>query len=92
VCIQKSKIKFIVVGPLPRSDGKQRKENAMSAKIQTYLNAIPAGRELAIGLIVIPAIAVTAGFVWMQTDQLIAPPGLRVLDWLWRVFVCWCPV
>jgi hypothetical protein len=73
-------------------DGKPRKENAMSAKIQTYLNVIPFGRALTIGLIVIPMIAATTGFVWMQTDQLIAPPGLRVLDWLWRVFVCRCPV
>ena len=64
----------------------------MSAKIQAYLNVIPFGRVLTIGLILIPMMAMTTGFVWMQTDQLIAPPGLRVLDWLWRVFVCRCPV
>jgi hypothetical protein len=23
--------------------------------------------------------------------QVIAPPGLRVLDWVWKVFVCRCP-
>jgi hypothetical protein len=24
------------------------------------------------------------GFTWMQTDQVIAPPSVRVLDWLWK--------
>jgi hypothetical protein len=42
---------------------------------------------LMIGLLVILAIAVTVGFAWMQMDQVIAPPELRLLDWLWRAFV-----
>ena len=63
----------------------------MSMKIHTYLKVMPASRALVIGLILILAIAVTSGFVWIQTDQVIAPPGLRVLDWLWTVFVCRCP-
>jgi hypothetical protein len=53
---------------------------------------LPARRALVIRLIVIVAIAVTTGFIRMQTDQVIAPPGLRVLDWFWRVFVCQCPI
>jgi uncharacterized membrane protein YbjE (DUF340 family) len=44
-------------------------------------------RMLAIGLIVILSAIVTTGFVWIQTDHVIAPPGLRIMDWLWRVFV-----
>ena len=60
----------------------------MSTKIRTHLNFIPASRTLIIGLFITLAIAVTTGFVWMQTDQVIAPPGLRALDWLWRIFVC----
>jgi hypothetical protein len=54
------------------------------------LKVMPASRALLIGLIVIVAIAVTTGFIRIQTDQVIAPPGLRVLDWFWRVFVCRC--
>ena len=63
-----------------------------SKKILTYHKIIPASRALVIGMIVILAVAVTTGFVWMQTDQVIVPPSLRVMDWLWRVFVCRCPV
>jgi hypothetical protein len=64
----------------------------MAAKIQTYHKAIPSDRVLAIGLIVVLAASIMTGFVWIQTDQVIAPPGLRVLDWLWRVLVCRYPV
>jgi hypothetical protein len=62
----------------------------MSANLSTHLKVMHAGRALAIGLIIILAISVTTGFAWIQTDQVIAPPGLRVLDWFWRVFVCQC--
>jgi hypothetical protein len=48
-------------------------------------------RMVVIGLMIMLGIAVTSGFAWMQTDQVIAPPGLRIMDWLWRVFVCRCP-
>jgi hypothetical protein len=64
----------------------------MSTKTHFYLKIIPAGRALVIGVIVILAITGTTGFVWIQTDQVIATPGLRVLDWVWRVFVCRCAV
>ena len=57
-----------------------------------FLKIMPANRALLSGLIVIVAIAVTTGFIRIQTDQVIAPPGLRVLDWFWRVFVCRCTV
>jgi hypothetical protein len=64
----------------------------MTAKIQTFLKAIPSVRVLAIGLILILAASVMTGFVWIQTDRTIAPPNLRALDWLWRVLVCHCSV
>lgn len=54
------------------------------------LKVLTGNRALVIRLIVIVAIAVTTGFIRIQTDQVIAPPGLRVLDWFWRVFVCGC--
>jgi len=53
-----------------------------------FLKVMPARRALVIRLIVIVVIAVTTGFIRIQTDQVIAPPGLRVLDGLWRLFVC----
>lgn len=55
-----------------------------------FLKVMPARRAPVIRLIVIVVIAVTTGFIRIQTDQIIAPPGLRVLDWFWRVFVCGC--
>ena len=57
-----------------------------------FLKVMPARWALLIGLIIILAIAVTTGFIWIQTEQIIAPPSLRLLDWLWRVFVCRCSI
>ncbi|MEO5886150.1 MAG: hypothetical protein ABIQ77_00665 [Anaerolineales bacterium] len=57
-----------------------------------FLKVLTAKRALVIWLIVILGIAVSTGFIWIQTDQVIAPPSLRLLDWLWRVFVCRCPI
>jgi len=62
----------------------------MTVNIQTYLKDMPTGQMLGIGLIVILAITVTSGFIRIQTEQVIAPPGFRVMDWLWKVFVCRC--
>jgi len=62
----------------------------MSTTIFNLPKVIPNYRALVIGLIVILGIAVTADFVWIQTDQVIAPPGFRLMGWLWRVFVCRC--
>lgn len=57
----------------------------MIAKLHTYVKIMPAGRVLTIGLIATLAIAVMIAFAWMQAAQIISPPGLRVLDWFWRV-------
>jgi len=48
-------------------------------------------RVLVAGLMIILGIAVTTGFVWMHTDHVIAPPGLRLMDQLWTLFICRCP-
>jgi hypothetical protein len=48
-----------------------------------FLKGLPARRVFGTALILILAIAVTSGFIHIQTDQVIAPPALRVLDWLW---------
>ena len=62
----------------------------MFTKIHSSLNIIPGNRALRIGLLVILVIAISTGFAWMQMDPVIAPPGVRALDWIWRVFVCRC--
>jgi hypothetical protein len=63
--------------------------------MSTTTSASPKGilirRVLLTGLMIILAIAVTTGFVWMQTDHIIAPPGLRLMDELWTLFICRCP-
>jgi hypothetical protein len=64
----------------------------MSTTTSTYLKVILNRRALVIGLIVILSVIVTTGFIWVQSDPVIAPPGLRILNWLWSVFVCRCPV
>lgn len=48
-------------------------------------------RVLLIGLVILLGVAVTTGFVWMHTDHVIAPPGLRLMDELWTLFICRCP-
>ena len=62
----------------------------MSAIIFNLSKVVRSGRTLVIWLMIILGIVVTSGFVWMQTDQVIAPPGLRLMDGLWRVFICRC--
>lgn len=59
----------------------------MFTKIKTFLQVMPANRALVMGLIAILAATATTAFLWMQTDQVIAPPGLRLMSWLWRVSV-----
>ena len=62
-------------------------ENTMSPKIRPYFKFISAIRPYMIILILILACGVTTGFIWLQMDQVIAPPGLRLVDWFWRMFV-----
>jgi hypothetical protein len=59
----------------------------MSAKIRPYFKFITVIRPYMIILILILACGLTSGFIWMRTAPVIAPPGLRLMDWFWRVFV-----
>ena len=63
----------------------------MSTTTSTDHKVISNRHALVIGLIIVLAIAVTTGFVWMQTDHIITPPGLRLMDELWTLFICRCP-
>jgi hypothetical protein len=58
----------------------------MSTTINSYPKVIPSRRTLIIVVIAFVSIALAAGFIWIMTDQTIAPPGLRILDFLWRRF------
>ncbi len=62
----------------------------MSINTSASSKTIPAHRMLVIGLMIVLGIAVTTGFVWMQTNSVNTPPGLRLLDELWKVFICRC--
>jgi len=45
-----------------------------------------ANHKIAVGLVILLAVLLTSGFVWLQTDHVIAPLGLRIMDQLWRLF------
>jgi hypothetical protein len=59
----------------------------MSTATSTHPKGILNRRLLVIGLSVLLGVGVTTAFVWMQTDHVIAPPGIQILDWIWRAFV-----
>jgi hypothetical protein len=63
----------------------------MSTNTSVSPKVFPTHRVLVTGLMISLAIAVTTGFVWMHTDHIIAPPGLRLMDELWTLFICRCP-
>jgi hypothetical protein len=63
----------------------------MSINTSASPKGIPNRRVLVIGLMILLGIAITTGFVWMQTDHVIAPPSLRLMDELWTLFICRCP-
>jgi|GEM_PF-4829807 hypothetical protein len=58
--------------------------------IRTHSNVVQARRLLLVGVIAILGIGVTAGFYWMQTNHVIAPPIMRFLNGAWRVFIYQC--
>ena len=64
----------------------------MSTTTAAVQKIAPSRRMLLTGLILILGLAVTTGFALMQTDHVIAPPGLRLMDTYWRFFICRCPV
>ncbi len=59
-------------------------------KTQTLLKSMPAVSGLKVKIVGIVVLVISTGFVWMATDQVIAPPITQALDLLWRLFVCRC--
>jgi len=64
----------------------------MSTITSSSPKSILSRRVLVTGLMIILSIAVLTGYVWIQTDHVIAPPGLRLMDGLWRLFICRCEI
>jgi hypothetical protein len=62
----------------------------MSINTSASQKIIPSRRVLVTGLMIILGIAVTTGFVWMRAGHVIAPPGLSLIEDLWRLFICRC--
>jgi hypothetical protein len=59
-------------------------------KTQSFLKSPLSISGLKVKLIAFLVLGVSTGFVWMAADQTIAPPVVRTLDLLWRLFVCRC--
>ena len=58
--------------------------------MNTQASSISAGSTLKFKLMGILILLISSGFVWMATDQVIAPPILRMADLFWRLFICRC--
>jgi hypothetical protein len=52
-------------------------------------NTMLINRTFVVALLILMALLLAMGYVWIQTDQVIAPPGMRVMDGLWRLFFFW---
>ena len=59
-------------------------------EMQNLINSMPSGMGLKVKIMGILILVVSTGFVWMATDQTVAPPLVRTMDTLWRIFVCRC--
>jgi hypothetical protein len=59
----------------------------MSTNSFALPKGFPTRRVLVAGLILLLGIALSTGFTVMQSDQRIAPPALRIVDGLWRLFI-----
>ncbi len=59
-------------------------------KTQSFLKQMSAVAGLKVKIIGLMVLVISTGFVWMATDQVIAPPITRTLDLLWRLLVCRC--
>jgi hypothetical protein len=59
-------------------------------EMQNLINSMPSGIGLKVKIMGILILVVSTGFVWMATDQSIASPTIRTMDFLWRLFVCRC--
>jgi hypothetical protein len=59
-------------------------------KAQTLIKTLPGNSGLKFIIMGIFVLLISTGFVWVATDQVIAPPLVRTMDFLWRLIVCRC--
>lgn len=59
-------------------------------KMQTFQKPMTLDSGLKFKIMGILILVISTGFVWMATDQMIAPPIVRTMDLLWRLVVCRC--
>jgi hypothetical protein len=59
-------------------------------KAQTLFRSLPANLGWKLTVMGILILLISTGFVWMVTDQVIAPPIVRTMDLLWKLVVCRC--
>jgi hypothetical protein len=57
---------------------------------QTLIKSRFSGMGLKVKIMGVLILVISTGFVWMATDQTIAPPIVRTMDLLWRLVVCRC--
>jgi len=61
----------------------------MTTQAQISPKGFIANRKIVVLLVILLAVLLTSGFVWLQTDHVIAPPGLRIVNGLWQVYYAW---
>ena len=59
-------------------------------EMQNLIKSMPSGMGHRVKIMGILILVVSTGFVWMASDQVIAPPVVRTMDILWRLFICRC--
>jgi hypothetical protein len=59
-------------------------------EIETPVQSNPDGSRIKVKLMGMFILVISTGFVWMVTDQTIAPSLIRTMDILWRIFICRC--
>lgn len=59
----------------------------MAVKTRTASSSMPTRRVLMIGILLILALGVIVAAGWLQADYVIAPPPLRLMNWLWGIFI-----
>jgi nitrogen fixation/metabolism regulation signal transduction histidine kinase len=74
--------------PFPYSESTIEKGNVMSTITHLVQKATSSRRTLATVLaIIFLSIVLVTIYIEIMTAQMIAPPGLRVLDFFWRAFL-----
>jgi hypothetical protein len=63
----------------------------MSTTTPVSPKGIPIRLVFLTGLMIILAIVVTTGFIWIHTAHVITPAVLNLIDNLWTLFICRCP-